>query len=203
MAPRRNHALFTHYENDRVMLAGGYQTGPAQPLDDVWEWNGRSWRELYAMGPAARSGMGAAWYGPRKSAVMMGGHAGKLGFRADTWLWERSNWNQMLVDQAPPPRYLHAMAALENREALLLFGGAGVDGYPLGDTWIFERQAWKLLELGSAPSARAGAAAVYDAGRKRLLLFGGAADPAQPLGDFWSFDGGSWSWTQTGGMRPR
>jgi hypothetical protein len=179
MAARRNHALFTHFANDRVMLTGGYT-----------EFHGAAARRCVGVerpllagtlrhGPGAAQRDGAAWYEPRKSAIMLGGHAGERGFRADTWLWERSNWNQLLLDQAPPPRYLHASPGLGNRDAVLLFGGVGTDGFPLGDTWIFESQNWKFLKTPAAPSARAGAASCWDAGRKRVLLFGGAADPAQ------------------------
>ena len=58
---------------------------------------------------------------------------------------------------------------------LILFGGQGADGQPLGDTWAWNGASWYEQTdslVSHAPGAREGAAMGYD-GAGHLVLFGG------------------------------
>jgi hypothetical protein len=77
---------------------------------------------------------------------------------------------------------------------LLLFGGAGPNGKPLGDTWTFDGTKWTQHHV-PGPAARWGAVAGVLNGK--VVLFGGAgavdAHGGISKGDTWIWNGTSWN----------
>ncbi len=94
----------------------------------------------------------------------------------------------------PGPRIGHATAFDEERGRVVLFGGFGQDGIPLGDTWEWNGRNWqRVSELGPAP--RKWAVMAYDSEREWTVLFGGLEGfgrTGDSLGDTWAWDGKSW-----------
>jgi hypothetical protein len=119
----------------------------------------------------------AVYDSDNKTVVLFGGVQSNGQLSNDTWVWNGSTWADFpaTVVQAPPARRMAAMAFDPKLHQLILFGGQGADGQPLGDTWAWNGASWyqETDELVShAPSAREGAAMGYD-GAGHLILFGG------------------------------
>ena len=77
-----------------MVLFGGHNTTPMNPLADTWEWDGTTWNERTpSTAPPARIGAAMAYDAARVVAVLFGGIAatGPLG---DTWEWDGTNWTQ-------------------------------------------------------------------------------------------------------------
>jgi hypothetical protein len=85
---------------------------------------------------------------------------------------------------------------------VLLFGGSGPGGTPLGDLWAWDGRTWTLLAPAGGPAPRDGAVLVHDDRRGRTVLFGGrAGDGAR--GDTWEWDGARWHRMEAVGPAPR
>jgi galactose oxidase-like protein len=129
----------------------------------------------------------------RKRTVLFGGEAGaKFG---DTWEWNGHLWVQV-ADSGPSPRARHAMAYDQNRNRVVLFGGAS-QGNLVGDTWEWDGEYWTEV-ADTGPPARQYLAMASDTQRKRIVLFGGVA--VATYGDTWEWDGNQW--TQHEGVGP-
>jgi Galactose oxidase, central domain len=123
-----------------------------------------------------------------QTIVVFGGQTSSGGLSNDTWVWNGSTWTRFQGShiQAPPARQLAAMAFDPDLHQLILFGGQGAGGQPLGDTWAWNGVSWYHITPSAsvAPQARFGAAMAYDAAGQ-VVLFGGtgstqpqaAADP--------------------------
>jgi hypothetical protein len=71
----------------------------------------------------------------------------------------------------PDPRNGAGAAYDSKRGLVILFGGAGADGFT-EDTWSWDRTTWKkLADTGSEP--RAMGYLEYDSNRDGVVLFGG------------------------------
>lgn len=78
---------------------------------------------------------------------------------------------------------------------LVVFGGVGPSGYPLGDTWTYSRGAWTNVTSFSPshPPARSGAALAWDPSGQLLVLFGGVGFTGSLYNDTWTFHAGVWT----------
>ncbi|HEY6239047.1 MAG TPA: kelch repeat-containing protein [Thermoplasmata archaeon] len=104
----------------------------------------------------------------------------------------------------PSPRASSQVAYDPSIKAVVLFGGEGPGGAPLGDTWEFVNNVWIDLSSGlsSAPPARWGGSLAYDPVDAALVLFGGT-DGTGYNGDTWTFNGSGWYHASTVGPSPR
>lgn len=111
-------------------------------------------------------------------------------------------WKQLAVENAPAPRYDHALALDTDQQRLILFGGRD-GGQVLGDTWIYDLKANQWREVkGAGPSARFGLASAYGPSRKAVYIFGGQNQ--EFYNDTWMFDTltETWSEIQTNDPKP-
>ena len=190
----------------RLALFGGRcELGGADGLNrqSVWEWDGVGWKRALETPPSPRSAgalahaqgttwlFGGAWseQGPRRRVLL-----------ADTWGWEADRWSEAEADEAPAPRFGHALAADPGRDRLVLFGGCGRDDLSwtyaacslvLGDTWEWDGAVWSERQPAEAPEPRFGHALATAPRGAGAVLFGGVA--AGLLGDTHTWDGGSWT----------
>ncbi|MGH9056229.1 MAG: hypothetical protein ACRDYY_10285, partial [Acidimicrobiales bacterium] len=81
--------------------------------------------------------------------VLFGGY-GATGPIADTWGWDGSGWAQVQTLGAPSPRAGSAVAFDTDSRQLVLLGGAGAGGSPLGGTDIMTKQS--PVPISPAPS---------------------------------------------------
>ena len=128
--------------------AGTVPRGQRPPmLNDVWEYDGRQWRQRPETGPSARASAGAA-YDARRSLVIVFGGATPEGFRNDTWAWDGTAWRELSAT-GPEPRAMGYLAYDRRRDRVVLFGGR--KGWPdgdLNDTWEWDGSSWRLISAG-------------------------------------------------------
>lgn len=122
--------------------------------------------------------------GPLAHSVVLFGGDGPT-FFTDTWEWAGTSWLERQIN-GPPPRYGHAMAALNGQ--VILFGGQGESG-TLGDTWRWDGTSWTQLNI-PGPTPRFGHR-MTSVGNK-IVLFGGTTEKAGDQCDTWEFDGTAW-----------
>lgn len=74
--PPREHAAMTYdYLTKRVLLVGGRTSDTREPLADVWELEGDTWREVYVPGPGPlpRTHLGLASHKWARETLLVGG----------------------------------------------------------------------------------------------------------------------------------
>jgi len=109
----------------------------------------------------------------RGYVLLFGGVSGDppLNYRGDTWIWNGTDWKQLLPKHSPSPRSGHRLAYDAARQRIVLIGGATT--LPKPDTWEWDGSDWKQLQLPVDPPARANFAMAYDRARGATLVFGG------------------------------
>jgi hypothetical protein len=142
---RQGHAMvYDAHRNVTVLIGGMGVAAEGQPpprLDDVWEFDGTTWRQVvFTGGPGPRFAGGATWDPDRRVVLLFGGLDGN-GMRNDLWSWDGTTW-RLLAESGPPARAMGALAYDEARDRLVLFGGRR--GWPddLNDTWEWDGRAW-------------------------------------------------------------
>jgi len=194
---RGSHAMSYDGARQRVVVFGGFGTGPGYYLNDTWEWDGTSWEQrIVAAGPIPRWDVLMTYDSVRSRTVLYGGQNRSIGLLRDTWEWDGSVWVQRGPTE-PPARPSPALVYDVDRERTLLFGGSG-----FGDTWTWDGAFW-LLRSVSGPPGRSFHAMAYDSGRQRAVLFGGRDAEYVALGDTWEWDGTAWILRSTTGPAPR
>ena len=86
---RGGHAM-TFDERHRVtlMFGGGNRQ---RAFNDLWAWDGQSWRMLSASGPSVRDSAVLVYDAARRVTVLVGGRSqGKV--VDDTWEWDGNAW---------------------------------------------------------------------------------------------------------------
>ena len=103
-AGRRDYSMTYDARRGLVLLYGGAAgTGAAtRRFDDMWSWDGTSWRELTlrAPTPGHRYVSAMAYDARRDRTVLYGGYScqpgtNQCGVRDDTWEWDGSAWARM------------------------------------------------------------------------------------------------------------
>ncbi len=202
-AGRSGHRMVGRLEGGGVLLLGGRQSGPGDPVDlaDLWAWDGAGWSRLEAEGPPARSGHAAGYDTGHGVATVVGGRVFDAGLGADrrledVWEWDGERWERTAPAEQPSGRDRVALAPGEGRAPVLLFGGrrlpdCGDIGENCGDTWEWDGARWRRLEPEVSPPARSGHAMARDMWRSRVVLYAGG-------GETWEWDGARWHALQLG-----
>ena len=63
----------------------------------------------------------------------------------DTWLWNGTVWEQLLVE-GPSPRVHAAMAFDQERNVVVMTGGSNGPNAILQDTWEWDGQTWVCMD---------------------------------------------------------
>ena len=206
---RNGHRLTFDSVGGEVLMFGG--ADHERVRDDLWAWNGGSWRRVSASGPGPRTFPGFAFDESRREAVLFGGNRVLFGpegeldtLLADTWVRRQGRWSRRDVD-GPPARSEPVMAYDSRRRRVVLFGGyqrSPRGNVRLGDTWEWDGARWSRADTAAGPAARSSAALAYDDRRGRMVLFGGRATEALS-GETWEWDGRQWSRVIGGDADPR
>lgn len=139
------------------------------------------------------------------TAVISSGGVQTFAALGDTWLWDSlsQNWQGPLtLPAAPQARYGSAAAYDEQRQEIVLFGGADGSNNQLADTWIFNGAQWLPVPTPVAPPARVFHSMAYNAVLHQVVVFGGLSGTAL-VQDVWAFDGAQWSKLMDGGPSSR
>ncbi|MGH9151571.1 MAG: Kelch repeat-containing protein [Acidimicrobiales bacterium] len=203
---RQGHSMATDKVSRTVVLFGGLaylssQTSHATTLAETWTWDGlaRTWTEQTPpVSPPQRWAASMAPHPPTGTVVLFGGQPQPLpgAQLGDTWTWDGAAkaWTPQAPAVSPPARSGASMAYDARRKEVVVFGGYGTDGIPLGDTWTWDGTQWTEETPATRPPARASAAMAYDALRQRVVLFGGYVPGfgKNMADDTWTWDGTTW-----------
>jgi hypothetical protein len=167
---------------NRLILFGGWRwaDGARVRLDDLWEFDGRSWTQLEGTRPAARSGHAMAWDPISRRIIMVGGN----GPRRDVWALDGSGWEP--IADLPRPLFNPALAFDRARRQFVLFGG-WTGKKRVAETWLFNGSQWRLWQ-GPGPDARNHSLLVPAGDGSRLILVGGH-DGDRVFADQWEWAG--------------
>jgi Galactose oxidase, central domain len=165
---------------------------------DTWIFKNSNWtrkspttmpprRELHAMAFDAASGQVVLFGGVGSTA------SAPLG---DTWVWDGSNWKQVVTAHKPPARFLHTMAYDPINQRVVMFGGNGGIKI-LNDTWLWNGSDWlPAPKQTTPPDYYTGAGMGYSATLRKMVLFSGVtwngARSGTPSYNSWSWDGAQW-----------
>ena len=158
---------FVYDSRRNRFIAFGGSAGRGRAAGETWESDGNAWTKLDATSPPARQAHIMVFDERRGRTIVFGGTGSgtppnpppRFG---DTWEFDGERW--IMLD-APGPSARHSSgAAYDSRRGLVvLFGGAGPDGF-LADTWAWDGRVWKRLADASptGPPARAMGYLAYD-----------------------------------------
>ncbi|MGE3173537.1 MAG: kelch repeat-containing protein [Planctomycetota bacterium] len=200
--PRHGAAMAGNLASGTLVLYGGMSSVFGPVLDDTWEWNGTTWRQLATVGsPGGRASAPMVYDVLRNRMVLHGGRRDIVNIAGETWEFDGIGWSFVTTAQSPGPVREAAMAYELARGRTLLFGGFHATSGTTAETWAFDGLQWTRLTPSTSPPARQQAGMVYDWADGSCLLFGGTSGTTfDYLDDTWSFDGVDW--TLQPGPRP-
>lgn len=197
-AARSLPGLVWHDGMQRMILFGGETRRDSSQtryhLNDTWQWNGKTWSQLYPNNPPPGRAGHAMVYDPWADRIVAFG--GKDGLdpddsnvatlRNDTWELSGGEWRPLETTTAPSPRQQPGYAFDIGRNRMVVYGGFAEDGTSLFDTWILEDSTWTQLTGG--PQVR-NPSMVHDPVRQQTLMLGSDASNAtvmyELVGDAW------------------
>lgn len=116
-------------------------------LDDLWEWDGRSWRKVTTTGgPGLRTR--ATLVTEPRGVLLIGGGRNTTTPTGEVWRWDGLQWESF---DAGLTARLRPAAAWDSRSSrVIIYGGAG--GTVPYDTWAFDgASARQLIPDGAGP----------------------------------------------------
>lgn len=195
--PRGRESLALAYDarRQRVVLFGG-STIPNASLNDTWEFDGTTWKQIAVQtSPPARSRHALAYDAARGVVLLFGGYTYPGVYHGDTWVYDGNDWRQLNPINSPAPRASMGMAYDSRRARVVLQSGVSALGrYP--DTWEWDGTNW--VQVVTSGLFRTGAPMVYDESRGLMHLYGGGS----PSPDVWEYEGGKWQWRNPTGNAP-
>lgn len=185
--------------NGCVWVFGGHEHIPmAANSDDLWCWNGMSWRRVAKRDPwpAARTAAAMTYDPIRRRTLLFGGERTIDGVPERGHEWDGEQWHELAVE-GPRPRDVssHVLVYDEASEAVVLFGGYDVRA--AGPQQVFSDETWILPSHDAGPALRiavawpvlASATSVRSVGIDVMM-----ADAEAPWSaELWIQHRGSWS----------
>ena len=187
--PRSSGRLAYDAARGETVLFGGdsFNNSVFTPLDDMWTWDGQTWRRVTPRGgvPPERAQHAMA-YDSRRGRVVLFGGRGASGALNDVWEWDGVVWRNVTptTGSMPQARVTPEMVYDSNRGVMVLFGGAaGATNF--SDTWEWNGSAWTRRFI-SAPSPNSfDDQMVFDSVRGQTLWFNNQLET-------WAYDGTAW-----------
>jgi len=192
--PSRSTASLAFHGNDALLFGGAGKQGTATVLRaDAWllKEGESAWRPVTGTLPPARRAAAMGYDPDRRITVLFGGRTASAAL-GDTWVWNGTEWAQLMPPVSPSARYTAKLIFDPVRKQLVLLGGILQDRTVPNDSWAFDGETWQLLDgLTAAPTPRAYNAVAFDS-YGRLLSWGGLRGSAV-AGDLGVRDGATWS----------
>jgi hypothetical protein len=131
-----------------VLLYSGHfadPSGDSIDYDDLWAWDGSSWREIHTDGPTPGHRTHAGFlYDPGAEKILLVG-SGSNTFLGDVWAWDGAKWDEIPTSNTPV-RSGNNVAYDPKRDTFVLFGGVDrPGGIALDDTWEWDRVQWSCV----------------------------------------------------------
>ncbi len=194
------------YQNDTVLLFGGFGGGSVGNLNDTWIYDrsNNTWtQKTPATSPSWRRKFGLAPFHNTDKVVLFGGnnHNGNPKYLNDTWIYDISanNWTKKTPATTPSPRETYGIASVYGDDKVVLYGGNDeFVGYD--DTWVYDLSAnvWTNKNPATDPGIKAASSMISINGTDKVMLFGGTEDDTGGLDETWIYDLGDNTWTQVG-----
>jgi hypothetical protein len=209
---RSGQAMAYNPSTGKTYIFGGSEMMSGQSLNDLWEWDGKTWAQVAADArPPARTDSALAYDPARKSLILFGGvdYYSSTTY-ADTWEWNSSTrkWAQLKPLSSPLSLSGHGMVTDTTRNKILLFGGAG-DQYSYGSPYYYNplrKEVWEwdggamtwtnrtFAAASNSPSETQNPVMAYDEGRQKMFLYEGS-NYGSGASAFWEWDPISAGWT--------
>lgn len=170
-----------------------------EPLNDVWAWNGTSWKRLPDLPLAGRAADGGVrgrigsllYWDTRLGRLVFTGGVDRMGSSArlqETFSLDDRTW----VPMAPLPfgGRVGAAIATDPQTGITALVGGGDLGET--DVWVQRNGEWQAFDAGPGPRARSFAAATAFPIEGTLVLHGGLANDGSTLDDLWVLSSAGW-----------
>jgi len=178
---RRGGQLFYDPKTEKIILTGGFYYSPPNKtftsLNDTWEWDGKNWTMVANISENIVITNPNVAYDPLQERTVL------FNFNK-IMTWENEQWNEIVVDKKPSPRFGTWLAADLENGRMLMFGGIN-NNVQMNDTWLLNGNVWTDLQPDLAPSPRDAHVMFYDPARKSFILYGGISSYA--LDDMWEY----------------
>jgi hypothetical protein len=110
--------------------------------------------------PPGRFSSALAFDAVSRTVILFGGRQ-TLSLVGDTWVFERSNWNQLTTGNSPSARSGHLMASVA--QGVLLLGN---------DTWLWDGSQWQSIKpLHALPATAAAAGITSQEGAALMIVY--------------------------------
>lgn len=184
----------------RVVMHGGVKTaeGLIQTADlDTWTWDGSNWTKIPSSSPFPRANHSIAYDKISKRTLVYGGTADNnaaANLKNETWSVTKTLFTKLSPASSPSATTTPGLAFDDERNELILFGGANASGTVLNETWGWKGSTWTKKTPAHSPPPYAAVQMAYDAARKQIVIFG--ASPAiggVPTDATWIWNGTDWT----------
>lgn len=131
-------------------------------FNDVWKINAlqQQWNQVQTSGtiPTARKGAAVCWDGHNNRLFSFGGYTytgANGGLSNETFVLSTTGvWSLLSTPTHPTRRYNASMVFDSGTNKIIMVGGIGLDGAPLGDQWVFDCVAGTWAGSGDFQSAQ-------------------------------------------------
>ncbi|MCB9895009.1 MAG: hypothetical protein H6839_11215 [Planctomycetes bacterium] len=171
--PSRDYACMAYDQKRGVIVLFGGRDSDATVLGDTWELSATGWKfRTPTTQPGARAAAGLAYDTAREVCVLTCGfgpganNANEV--KTETWEWDGNDWAKNATTTAGPGIYGAAVAYDEERQRVVVNGGADGTSMKSG-TWTFDGKRWTAASL-STPSPNSMHGMVYDSDSRRVIL---------------------------------
>ena len=203
--------------NDTIIFFGGanFSASGGTLYNETWiirdVTGSPSWCKLNPAGtlPTARRDASAVYDAASNRLIIFGGNTstanppGPSARVNDTWVLSNANgvgdtptWSQLDTLDKPAARSGHTAVFDDTNKRMLVFAGAGTDGYLRNDVWVLANagettSSWAAYDTGnSLPTPRAYQSTVYTgSANNKMLMFGGNAGTNRSDNDVWVLRG--------------
>jgi N-acetylneuraminic acid mutarotase len=183
--PRQDCQLATIYNDDKVVLFGGYSYDANWNLvafNDTWVYDlsENLWSNVTPpVSPGVTASFAMASVSGTDTVVLFRGMTDAFNYEyvQETWTYDLSDnrWTLRSPSSSPAGRYGPAMAAIWGTDGLVLFGGYNESTGYLSDTWVYDLSddRWYQKSPAVRPAGRYYAALATRESTDQALLFGG------------------------------
>lgn len=169
--------------------------------DRTWEYDveDNSWSETTKSVTPGSKYNHAISYMKDNEILLFSGTSDDYGDRNDTWIYNTntSSWEEVNIEGDKPCfRIYHEMVSNE-KDTVVLFGGANNDLMFLNDTWEFSisDRTWTKIDTRTKPPRRWFFDMTY-IGDNKIIIFGGDVAVYHDSNDMWIYDIDEKNWQQ-------
>jgi len=189
--------VFDSHNGKAILFGGADPSVPSGLVNDTWTYDlaTNTWTEQKpSLAPLPRCYHGMSYDSGGGETVLFGGNVWSgTQVGDDTWTYNLSRNMWTRKTSSPSHRYSMGMTHDDRNDAIILFGGKGVDGSYPNDTWTFDTKTgrWTERRPKLSPPGTSDARLAFDSANGVAVLFGNP-----DLDDYtWTYDLSKDTWT--------